>query len=117
MTKVLFSTDGSGYWSDQAKSVEITDMQLAYVNEERDFGELRVYFNTATWDVNEHGLIYTDRQFLQELNSFLAAHDLATAEYSEQGMQGDDFVSLDVDMDFIHLWDKKFKKVVDTAVV
>ena len=88
-------------------------MKLGYVNEERDFGELRVYFNTKTWDISKHGLIYTDSQFLRDLIRFLAAHGLALdVDYSEQGMQGDDYVSLDVEGKFIASWDAKFNKVV-----
>jgi hypothetical protein len=67
-----------------------------------------VYFDTKTWDVTKHGLIYTDRQFKQELNAFLAAQGLCEAEYSEQGMQGDNYVSLDVDEEFIAKWEAKF---------
>ena len=106
--QVTFNTNGRGYWSNVAKAVRITDMRLAYVNDEKDFGELRVYFNTDDWDVNEHGLIYTDKQFRDELNAFLLAQGLAEADYSEQGMQGDNYVSLDVYEGFIKLWDAKF---------
>ena len=112
MQKVVFNTSGGGYWSNVRKAVEITDMRLAYVNDEKDFGELRVYFNTATWDVNTDGLIYTDKQFAQELNAFLLAQGLAKADYSEQGMQGDNYVSLDVEGDFISAWDAKFNTVL-----
>jgi hypothetical protein len=110
MTHVTFNTAGDGYWSDAAKTVTITDMQLGYVDEdELDFGELRVYFDTTTWNVNDLGLIYTDRLFIVELNEFLAAQGLPAAHYSEQGMQGDDYVSLDVDGLFLAAWAKKFK--------
>lgn len=108
MQKVIFNTAGDGYWSNVAKAVEVVDMQLNYCNEEKDFGELQVYFNTATWDVDADGLIYTDSLFENELNAFLLAQGLAQADYSEQGMQGDDFVSLDVGKDFIAKWEAKF---------
>ena len=108
MQAVTFNTDGSGYWSRMAKAVRIVDMRLGYVNDERDFGELCVYFNTQDWNVNVDGLIYTDRQFKAELNAFLAAQGLGEAEYSEQGMQGDNYVSLDVEEDFLQLWEAKF---------
>ena len=108
MQKVILNTNGTGYWSTVAKAVEITDMRLGYVADDKEFGELRVYFNTATWDVETDGLIYTDKQFKAELNVFLTAHGLDVAEYSEQGMQGDNYVSLDVDADFIARWEAKF---------
>ena len=108
MQAVTLNTNGKGYWSRTAKAVEIVDMRVAYINDEKDFGELRVYFNTDTWDVNTMGLIYTDKQFRQELNAFLTAQGLAEADYSEQGMQGDNYVSLDVGAEFLSTWERKF---------
>jgi len=109
MTKVIFNTSGDGYWSNVAKAVEITDMRVAYINDEYDFGELRVYFNTATWNVNTDGLIYTDTQFKQDLMQFVKQQGLVVdLSYSEQGMQGDDYVSLDVGKEFLDSWRTKF---------
>ncbi len=109
MQTVKFNTAGDGYWSNVAKTVEITDMQLGYVSDEGDFGELRVYFDTAYWNVNEDGLIYTDSLFKQELMLFIKEHGLVVDLcYSEQGMQGDDYVSLDVGADFLRSWKAKF---------
>jgi len=106
--QVTLNTAGDGYWSPVAKSVAVTDMQLGYVSDDKDFGELCVYFDTATWDTAEDGLIYTDSLFLDELNAFLQAQGLASANYSEQGMQGDNYVSLDVGAEFIAAWEQKY---------
>jgi hypothetical protein len=97
------NTDGSGYWSDLIAPVKCKGLDIGYVNDEKDFAELRVYFDTSTWDVNEDGLIYTDEQFLVELKESLAQIPLNVSgiTYSEQGMQGDDYVSLDVGKEFI----------------
>jgi len=96
------NTDGTGYWSNVKESVPVTGLELAYENDESDFGELRVYFDTTVWDVDTKGLIYTDRQFLIELVSLLSGVGLETdVSYSEQGMQGDNYVSCDVGPDFI----------------
>jgi hypothetical protein len=109
MQKVIFNTKGDGYWSNVSKPVEITDMKLGYVNDELDFGELRVYFNTDTWNVNTDGLIYTDSLFKIDLMQFVTEHGLVVDLcYSEQGMQGDDYVSLDVGKDFLDSWARKF---------
>lgn len=109
MDKVIFNTNGDGYWSNTAKEVEVVDMQLGYVSDELDFGELRVYFNTATWNVNTDGLIYTDSQFRIDLMKFIEQHGLVVDLcYSEQGMQGDNYVSLDVGKDFLDSWAQKF---------
>ena len=115
MQAVTFNTNGKGYWSRAVKAVEIVDMQIAYINDERDFGELRVYFNTATWDVNTDGLIYTDKQFMRELQAFLNAQGLTGKDisYSEQGMQGDNYVSCDiVGAKFLTAWEAKFNTVL-----
>ena len=34
------NTGGGGYWSNTKAAVEITALQLAYTNDELDFGEL-----------------------------------------------------------------------------
>ena len=98
------NTNGTGYWSNKAKAVDITGLQLSYTNDELDFGELRVRFNTATWDTNTDGLIYTDKQFMRELKELLTVmgFDASDVSYSEQGMQGDTYVSCDVGECFIN---------------
>jgi hypothetical protein len=98
------NTAGDGYWSSKQTAVEVTHLQLAYTNDELDFGELRVLFNTATWDTAKDGLIYTDTLFLEDLQLTLDAlgFDASDVTYSEQGMQGDNYVSLDVGERFIN---------------
>jgi hypothetical protein len=113
MQAVTLNTNGKGYWSRAVKAVRITDMRLGYVSDERDFGELCVYFNTEDWNVNVDGLIYTDKQFRNELQAFLNTQGLPGryVSYSEQGMQGDNYVSLDVEEQFLQAWDAKFNTV------
>jgi len=97
-------TSGGGFWSNTKAAVEITALQLSYTNDELSFGELRVYFNTKNWDVNKLGLIYTDKQFMRELKKLLTqkGFDASDVSYSEQGMQGDAYVSCDVGKQFIN---------------
>ena len=114
MSQVVFSTDGKGLWSSVAKPVRIVDMVLdkgtEYEDDDSIFGEFRVYFDTKTWNPNKDGLIYTDKQFLRELREFLNAQGLPGKDvcYSEQGMQGDDYVSLDAGKKFYLAWIEKF---------
>jgi hypothetical protein len=100
------NTAGDGYWSSTAKAVEVTGLQLSYINDELDFGELRVRFAAATWDTAKHGLIYTDAQFMAELKELLTSmgFDSSDVSYSEQGMQGDNYVSCDVGELFINTY-------------
>lgn len=108
MTNVDFicSTDGSGYWSTAVKAVRCLGLELTYLDEEKTFGELQVRFDQLTWDPAVDGLIYTDDQFESDLRRALQAMGFSKAaaadvSYSEQGMQGDDFVSCDVGGKFI----------------
>lgn len=115
--EVILNTNGNGLWSDVERAVRITDMQLGTGTvwdgdpDDEAFGEFRVYFDTATWDTAKDGLIYTDKGFLRELQAFLDAQGLPGKDicYSEQGMQGDDYVSLDAGGKFYLAWIEKFE--------
>jgi hypothetical protein len=107
---VFAFTDGSGYWSTVEARVRLSHLEVPYIDEDSRFAELRVYFDTNTWDVEQQGLIYTDEFFLTGLRNRMvmdlgfsraAADDV---DYSEQGMQGDTFVSLDAGKTFIAEW-------------
>lgn len=112
LTKVPFrdylTTDGSGFWSDRSVTVGVTHLQVPYINEEETFGELCVYFNTNTWRIDRLGLIYGDHMWLNELCDALSerGYDTSDIGYSEYGMQGDDYVSLDVGEKFLASWFK-----------
>jgi hypothetical protein len=99
-------TDGEGLWTQFEKTVTVVRVELVYVNEEGDFGELRAYFDTRTWDCNETGLIYTDPRWMDEFRGLMRSMGFTRSAcdditYSEQGMQGDNYVSMDVGADFM----------------
>lgn len=98
-------TGGDGYWSQSKRLVPVQRLELS-TNDEGDYGELRVYFDVRNWNVNKLGLIYTDRAFMTSLQRRLTKMGLMGTDvsYSEQGMQGDDYVSCDVGADFIASW-------------
>jgi hypothetical protein len=112
------STDGKGLWSDVAKIVRVGKMTLEVYGDSCFnsgdffdlsglFGEARVYFNTEDWDIEEHGLIYSDEQFLKVLKMFVSDFhglDASDLNFSEQGMQGVDYVSFDAGPKFINSW-------------
>ena len=113
----VFTTSGSGYWSEAVKDVLVTDigMYITTVNEadegeEASYfdGDMYVLYDEATWNNEEDGLIYTDSAFIEQVKAKLFEAllqlniDKATAKevaysisYSEQGMQDDGRVSLD----------------------
>ena len=96
-----WKTSGQGHWSSVQKAVRVTSIKLSMeLGEELFVGDVQVYFDTNTWDVETDGLIYTDPQFEKHFQLFLSKFSIpATAirniDYSEQGMQGDDYVSFD----------------------
>lgn len=107
-------TDGEGLWSDESREV-ISKSAEVYVGdwaleEMKDkmpsFGELRVYFNMKSWNIDKFGLIYTDEGWLKDLRNYLISLGFSKAaskdvDYSEQGMQSDNYVSLDVGKEFL----------------
>lgn len=100
-------TNGKGLWSERATAITVLSLDLHYINEERDFGELCVHFNTNDWDVEVDGLIYTDPLFKAELRTYLqtlgfTAEEANDVDYSEAGMQCEHYVSCDVGLDFIN---------------
>jgi len=94
MKSFILETDGKGLWSNEKRKVKITDISLGCTK------EIQVYFSKKTWNPDKHGLIYTDRAFINGLRKHLInsgmpkkiANDI---DYTEQGMQGDDYVSLE----------------------
>jgi hypothetical protein len=103
----VLHTDGNGFWSNESRPVSLDGMELHHKPHAR-YGELRVFFKKETWNTSVHGLIYTDPLFLTELKEYLNRAGYATTRltYSEQGMQGDNYVSCDVDNQFIESWHK-----------
>ena len=105
-------TNGNGYWSRTAKAVDVEALDLQYITNDKDFGELCLHFATDDmtancWDTSTMGLIYTDKLFMRELRAYLQTVGFTEAEandvnYSEQGMQSDNYVSCDVGLEFIN---------------
>jgi hypothetical protein len=116
-------TDGRGYWSKQVKTVGINRVRLAYVSDEGDFGELRAYFDPAEWNVDTDGLIYTDmmwkHSFLTCMENVLGFSPDATLDvsYSEQGMQGHNYVSMDVGPQFLLECDALYRFTIHREAV
>lgn len=101
---MILHTDGSGWWSKEKREVSVLTLETVFGA--GGWGELRVHFDPGTWNVDEHGLIYTDDLFETEVRSLLESKGFPCDEvrYSEQGMQGDEFVSFDVGSDFVDAW-------------
>ena len=97
----MFTTCGDGYWSEVAKEVFVESINMfIFADAESGAGDLQAYFTEATWDTDTLGLIYTDSAFLECVQTELIKAGISieaaeAVEYSEQGMQGDTYVSMD----------------------
>jgi hypothetical protein len=115
-------TNGRGLWSATEKFVSINRVRLAYLDDELDFGELRAYFDPREWDTDNDGLIYTDKAWMQgfrECMKTLGFSDAALEDisYSEAGMQGDNYVSMDVSGAFIRECEALHRFVINKQAV
>lgn len=99
-TTLKTRTNGKGYWSSVESDVIIIRLGLTKHN------ELRAYFDPTEWNTNSAGLIYTDPLWIKTFRTALMIYgftdaELAAIDYSEQGMQGDNYVSMDVKKAFL----------------
>lgn len=124
-------TNGKGHWTVEERMVQIIKLgigysSLTYYPEDPFHGELRAYFEPSgftpgSWNVPGHGLIYTDRLWLKEFKAGLRAAGFSikaaqNVSYSEQGMQGDNYVSMDIGPTFYASWVRLQKKIERKAV-
>jgi hypothetical protein len=118
-------TNGKGLWTTEQRLVIINKLSIGYNSQiyypEDPFnGELRAHFEphgftTGSWNVPGHGLIYTDKLWMKEFKAGLRSLGFSIKAvqnigYSEQGMQGDDFVSMDVGPVFYASWNRLLKE-------
>lgn len=119
------NTNGKGHWTEEQRLVTIVKLAIGYSSqvyypEEPFHGELRAYFEPSgftpgSWNVPGHGLIYTDKRWIREFKAGLRELGLSikavqNVSYSEQGLQGQDYVSMDVGPVFYASWMKLLKK-------
>ena len=115
-------TAGDGLWSKREATVRVTEVWLNYVNDEGDFGELCACFDTRDWDDNKDGLIYTDKHWIGEFRALMKTMGFSPVavddiDYSEAGMQGADYVSMDVGEDFLREVEPMYRFVINKEAV
>ena len=100
---------GDGEYCKSYKSVRIVDMNIfAMINDnkadecEYEGVVVEVKFDSRDWKIEDDGLIYTDSGFLSDLQLFFESKgvDASALEYTEHGMQGEEWVSLEADEAF-----------------
>jgi hypothetical protein len=110
---LLLATAGDGLWSAAKTALRVHQLAVTVWHSGDDtWGELRAYFDPALWRVEDQGLIYTDSLWIHQLREWLnlatplGAAAIAEVDYSEQGMQAADYVSMDVDARFVEGWQR-----------
>jgi hypothetical protein len=92
------TTDGKGFWSSDVRTTTIRKIELDWEPTDKTSLLLRVYFTKKDWNTEKHGLIYTDGAWMKDLKANLKQQGFPVGSlyYTEQGMQGDNFVSVAV---------------------
>lgn len=102
---------GDSLWSDApSQNIRVSlSANYFYDGEVYENVQLNAYFDTSDWNVSEKGLIYTDKIFERMLNEALLDRGYPKAYYSEQGMQGNNYVNFDWEKS-----DKLMEKINET---
>ena len=90
-----FGKGSHGNWGGNTQSVsfKIKKIDFPYKDEEEDVPDnINIYL--VGYKEPKYGLIYTDTVFEKSINQLAAG--LATLDYSEQGMQGQKYVNMDI---------------------
>lgn len=121
---VTVGTSGTGLWSGEKRSTDRGVVITKLVLDRKDYDQmfvddpslkkseawvhLKVYF--TNWSNTKHGLIYTDPRFLREFRKVLmtlgfSSKAIRGIDYSEQGMQGRNYVSMLANSNFVSEWE------------
>jgi hypothetical protein len=94
------NTSGLGLWSRAARETKVKrielDIRQPFDGDKYVPKSVNVYLTRKSWDVDKHGLVYTDPRWIKEFRAALRSVGFkGKVSYSEQGMQGDNYVNLD----------------------
>jgi hypothetical protein len=94
-------TNGKGFWSNTVAEVNIVGYELTHLTCYRNdyYSYTKLYFDNS-WNTKEYGLIYTDPLFIKDVTLNLKPIlKFKSIDYTENGMQGNNYVSLECDFD------------------
>ena len=102
---ITCNTNGKGLWSRHQRKINHKKMEIKTFCDDFSFYELKVFFNKKDWDTDNHGIVYTDPLWIKEFRQGLVNLGFSKAsvkecDYSESGMQGDNYISLDASLKF-----------------
>jgi hypothetical protein len=98
-------TDGKGLWSNETRTLNHKEMTVKtyldpdYLEDWFNYFTIDISFNQKDWNIDKHGLVYTDKGWLKEFRNYLVSLGFTKAaaqdvEYTEQGSQGSGYISL-----------------------
>jgi len=125
-TPMLCQTKGDGHWSGNTRTVATSKIEMEVGDIDASLYwckvflpvHMKVYFPKKSWDTDKHGLIYTDSLWLKDFRKQFAKQFPSLAwvvkkiDYTEQGMQGDNYVSLEFTLNSLPAM-RKFSNGVD----
>lgn len=97
-------------------NLNITDVHFTWDDFWRsNGGNMRIYFDSNQWDIERYGFIYGDSSFIDHLVKYFQSIgiDSDSFDYDEHGMQGTDYVSLDIGRSFIEALIYRFPDLDD----
>ena len=101
--ELIATTDGKGFWSNKKADISIRKLEIEPCQDQLCTLEeifVRVFWDPEYWNIEKDGLIYTDEGFRDSLSKKLcelypgSGIDWSNLHYTEQGMQGKNFVHM-----------------------
>lgn len=98
---------GNGFWSYENKKTTVKKItfEVGYFTGDSVTLYAKVFFTQKEWNIEKDGLIYTDTNWIKDFNkNFVKLPEVKNLvkmkdiDYTEQGMQGDNYVSLSFDV-------------------
>ena len=97
-TVLVYGPGSDGSWGTNEKtlSFKISKVTFEYFDASAiiEYGTLDFEIYLAGYNANKHGLIYTDEKFIKCIQGLL--EKLGKVEYTEQEMQGQTYVSVEI---------------------
>ena len=119
----LTSTNGTGHWNKNKskKFVEIYKLELLTYDIETADGlyfsyDMKVFFYKKHWNYKNDGLIYGDKKWLNSFRRNLikigfSKEAVKAVDYSEQGLQGQRYVHIEIFGKNKHLFADEFLRI------
>lgn len=118
---ITTTCSGRGFWSNEpGRVVRIEYLEVAYLADTTEHGELCAYFAETDWDPKQDGLIYTDPGWMETFRRGMeqcgfTPQEVDDISYTEAGMQGEDYVSMDFGKTFFAGWKRVTQSITEST--